>query len=210
MSETPDTLQVSASERLEVEASHADLLFTCKGSSLITGQAALTQAREVQRLVGDLKAAGIAEDDIELRNVKAEVSSGIFSKSSSASYSLRARCRQLEQLGDVLAAATEQKNVTLERLEWRYPEGSEAEVAALERCYQAASAKARRLAAALGVELGAVFSARDTVVDSEAAYQGQVDIQLGLYRARATSDSGLEMRHRKEMTYSVTVLYRLV
>jgi hypothetical protein len=48
---TPDLLRVAITHEDELEASHADLLVTVRGSSLVTGSAALTKAREVAALV---------------------------------------------------------------------------------------------------------------------------------------------------------------
>lgn len=201
----PDTLQIVVVDTVELEADKADLFFLVTGSSWVSGKAALTQAREVSKLVADLITAGVAEADIELLNVRAEVSSGMLGKSSSARYSLKARCREVDRLDALLGAVTASKNVVLESLRWGYPRNEEADLLRAE----SALARARRMAGALEQELAGVHSVTETVADSE---QGQVTLDLDYSSVRRRSynvDLGVEVRHLKEVTHTFTVLFKL-
>lgn len=205
----PDCLQVVVTDRFEIEADKVDLFFRVSGSSWVSGRAALTQAREVSKLVADLITAGVEERDIDLLNVRAEVSSGMLGKSSSARYSLRARCRNLDDLDGLLGATTAPKNVTLESLRWGYPQQEEAELVRLEASLARALTRARRMASALGVELAGVHSVTEATVDSE---QPQVQLSFdysSTKRARFNADLGVEVRHCKELIHTVTVLFRV-
>ena len=62
----------------------------------------LKKAKEVSQLISALVETGLKEQDVTLRGVHAESSSGILGKSTSASYQLRVRCDELEKLADVL------------------------------------------------------------------------------------------------------------
>lgn len=196
-------------DRFEVEADKVDLFFQVSGSSWVSGRAALTQAREVSKLVADLITGGVEERDIDLLNVRAEVSSGMLGKSSTARYSLKARCRNLDDLDGLLGATTAPKNVTLESLRWGYPHDEEAELVRLEAALVRALKRAQRMAAALGVELDGVHSVTEATLDSE---QPQVQLSFDdsdTKRARFNADLGVEVRHCKELTHTVTVLFRV-
>ena len=69
-----------------------DLHVTVKGSSVVSGDAALKKAKEVNQLVEALISLGVKEDAVKLQGVNIETSSGVLVKSSSASYRLRIRC----------------------------------------------------------------------------------------------------------------------
>ncbi|MBS2038725.1 SIMPL domain-containing protein [bacterium] len=205
----PDTLQVVVVDRVELEADRVDLLFVVHGSSWVSGKAALTQAREVSKLVADLITAGVAEDDIELLNVRAEVSSGMLGKSSSARYSLKARCRAVDNLDALLGTVTASKNVVLESMRWGYPRNEEADLMRAEAALARALARARRMAGALEQELDGVHSVTETVTDSE---QGPVALDLdytSLKRRSHNADLGVEVRHLKEVVHTFTVLFKL-
>lgn len=205
----PDTLQVVITDRLSLEADKVDLFFQVSGSSWVSGRAALTQAREVSKLVADLITAGVAESDIELLNVRAEISSGVLGKSSSARYSLKARCWQVDKLDELLAVATSPKHVTLETLRWGYPRDEEGELLRTEAALVRALKRARRMAAALEVELAGVHSVVESMTDNEQA-QVQVNLDYSVSsRARYSADLGVEVRHCKEVQHTWTVHFRV-
>jgi hypothetical protein len=95
---------------------------TVKGSSIVSGNEALKKAREVSQLVEALTRFGLSPESIQVQGVHIETASGTLLKSSSAIYRLKVRIEKLEQLAGLLDILAEQKNTTLERIEWRYPE----------------------------------------------------------------------------------------
>ena len=122
MDTKPDTIKVSAFHREEIFASHANLYVTVKGSSIVSGNEAMKKAREVSQLVEALTGFGLSPDSILLQGVRMETSSGTLLKSSSAVYHLKVKTEKLDQLAGLLDIIAEQKNTTLERVEWKYPE----------------------------------------------------------------------------------------
>ncbi|MCC7511426.1 MAG: SIMPL domain-containing protein, partial [Anaerolineae bacterium] len=152
METKPDTIHVSALAKEEINATHANLFVTVRGSSVISGNEALKKAKEVSALVDELTRAGVAAEDVHLQGVYAETSSGVLLKSSSAAYRLRVRCGKLESLPELLDIVASQKNAALERIDWKYDEASARE-RGLASAMEAAKSKAEKVAAALGVKL---------------------------------------------------------
>ena len=209
--ETPDLIRVQVTNREEVQADRADLHVTIQGSSLVTGNAALQKAREVNQLVTALMQGGVPEKDIHLQGVSAEVSSGMLSRSSSATYVLKIHCANLDILADVLGIITSQKNTKLRYLEWGYPDDSDLREQWLDACIDRANRKAHRIAAALGVELIGVRTFMDHLTDPE-DQRHQVTVAAASVRRRAamtSEDLGLEVSHTKTVELHVVVEYRI-
>ena len=164
--ENPIRSKSLASHREEIFASHANLYVTVKGSSVINGNEAMKKAKEVTGLVEALTRFGLSPDAIQLQGVRLETSSGALLKSSSAIYHLKIKSEKIEQLAGLLDILAEQKNATLERIEWKYPEE-----AALDRGLESAIAKgkerAERVAASLGVKLLGVYDFMENTFDEE-------------------------------------------
>src|SRR5215216_943120 len=137
----PDTIKVSALHKEEIFASHANLYVTVKGSSIVGGNEAMKKAKEVSQLVEALIRFGLSSDSIQLQGVHIETASGTILKSSSALYRLKVKMERLDQLASLLDILAEQKNTTLERIEWRYPE-EEAQERGLESAIAKGKAKA--------------------------------------------------------------------
>jgi len=206
----PDLIQVVITHEDEVEASWADLFVTVKGSSLVTGSAALTKAREVAALVAALGGVGVPEADVRVEDVAAHVESGLLVKSSSATYTLKVRCAKLDALADVLGAITSQKNVRFDRIAWGYPESDELGTRWRVDCATRATARARQIADALGVKLLGVhrFVEPDLQV---AASEAEPGFAFGPARNRAmgSPDLGLSVTHSRKVTVRVLVEFRV-
>jgi uncharacterized protein YggE len=207
----PDVIIMSAEHTQEIPADRADLVVSVQGSSLFTGGEALKQAKEVKHLVRDLKAFGLQEEDISLEGVAANVSKGFLGKSSSALYWLRVRCRKLEDLSQILGIVTEQKNVTLNRIDWRYPDDQGPAAEALAACIKKARRKAEAAAAALGVAITGIHK----------MYPGQRQ-QFGMPMAQALAapaaaraypgggvDLGFDLAHSKRTVTVATVEFHI-
>ncbi len=186
-----DIITVSVSHEEEIAADRADLFVVITGATLVTGNAALNKAREVRQLVADLVGAGVAEGDVHLQGVYAQVASG------------------------VLGAVTSQKNTTLRTIAWGYPDDAENVRAAwLDDCIGRANEKAHRIAAGLGVTLRGVSAFSETSVDEEEPQRSAHDLDaLAFSRRRAapltSEDLGLEVSHAKRVELRVTVGYHV-
>ena len=146
-------VSVTATRRQEIAADRADLLVTIKGSSLVTGSAALKKAKEVNQLVTALLAVGVKEDEIGLQDIQVENNNGALIRTTSASYTLRIHCSKLDLLAEIFGAIGNHKTLTLDHLTWRYPDPKPMRMEWLESCIAEARDRAGRIAAALGVKL---------------------------------------------------------
>ncbi len=212
MDTKPDTIKVSTFQREEIFASHANLYVTVKGSSVVSGDQAMKKAREVSQLVEALTSYGLSPEAVQLLGVHIETESGILLKSSSASYRLRIKVEKLDQLAEVLDILASQKNATLERIEWKYPDEAARE-RALESAIAKAKAKAGKVAAALGVKLLGVWDFSENVSDEEMPvpyYPAQARLAKSSFAAAAAEPNlGIDIQHSKTITVSVDTWYRV-
>lgn len=209
LEERPDSIIVSVVHEDELAATYADLRVTVKGSSFFTGGAARTKAREVASLVQGLGAVGVPEAAIHVEDVAVQVESGKLTKSSSATYTLRVRCEQLEALGDVLGAITAQKNAQIGNVDWGYSEPDALRTRWLVDCAARATARAREIAAALGVQLLGVHRFLEPEVEAIARPFAAGGVP-SLARARMTSaDLGLSVANSKKIVVRVVAEFRV-
>jgi uncharacterized protein YggE len=210
MESKPDTIKVSALQREEISANRADLSVTVKGSSLVSGDQAMKKAREVSQLVEALTSFGLRPEAIHLQGVHIESSSGMLMKSSSATYRLKVECEKLDQLADVLDIIASQKNTTLEKIEWKYPEEL-AQERGLEAALAKAKTKAGKVAASLGVKLLGVYDLIENTFDEErptVMYRMQA-AERGMAKAQSEPSLDMDITHTKTITVNVEIWYRV-
>lgn len=213
MTDSPHpTIQVSEEHTGEVPASGAKLFVDVQGSRLLTGNAAVTEAAEVRRLIDALVGAGAGPQDVDLVNVHIDVNKGVFSKSSSATYSLRIACPDPAKLTALLDVVAEQRNCTLRRIAWDFASASERRAEWLALCAERARGKAQAIAAALGHELAGV----DRIIEDrpkEAELRIQAFEPVGMaMRARASVAEelgGLELSPTQTLTVKLQAYFRL-
>src|SRR5687767_14137718 len=209
MDTKPDTIKVSAFHREEIFASHANLYVTVKGSSLVSGNEAMKKAREVSQLVEALTRFGLSPDAIHLQGVRLEASSGTLLKSSSAVYHLKVKTEKLDQLAGLLDILAEQKNASLDRIEWKYPE-EEARERGLESAITKGKAKAEKVAAAMGVKLLGEYDFMENTFDEE---RPPMPFQAKAMRATESAADqpslNMEVQHSKTIHVIVDIWYRV-
>jgi len=211
MTTKPDTIKISASHKEEIFADRADLFINVKGSSLVSGDQAMKKAKEVSQLVEALTSFGLSPEAVHLQGVHIEMASGALVKSSSAIYRLKVECERLDQLAELLDIISAQKNATLERIQWKYPEEAAREQT-MEIALGKAKVKAEKIAGALNVKLLGVYDFIENVYDEEMPFP-QFAAQAAPMRAMAktTSEPSLSMdiQHSKTVTVSVDIWYRI-
>ena len=211
MDTKPDTIKVSAFHREEIFASHANLYVTVKGSSLVSGNEAMKKAREVSQLVEALISFGLSADAIQLQGVRIETASGTLLKSSSAVYHLKVKTEKLDQLAGLLDIIAEQKNASLNRIEWRYPE-DEARERGLEAAIAKGKARAEKVAAAMGVKLLGVYEFMENTYDEERPPMPFQAKAMEMQSMRAVADEptlNMEIQHSKMVNVNVDIWYRV-
>ena len=209
METKPDTIKVSAFHREEIFASHANLYVTVKGSSLVSGNEAMKKAREVTQLVEALTRFGLSPDAIHLQGVRLETSSGTLLKSSSAIYHLKVKTEKLDQLAGLLDILAEQKNASLDRIEWKYPE-EEARERGLESAITKGKAKAEKVAVAMGVKLLGVYDFMENTFDEERPPMPfQAKAMRAMESAADQPSLNMEVQHSKTIHVNVDIWYRV-
>jgi uncharacterized protein YggE len=207
----PDTIKVSASHREEIFSSHANLYVTVKGSSIVSGNQAMKKAKEVSQLVEALTRFGLSPDSIHLQGVRIETASGALLRSSSAMYHLKIKSEKLEQLAELLDIVAEQKNATLERIEWKYPEESAREHG-LESAIAKGKARAEKVAASLGVKLLGIYDFMENSFDEERPPMPFQAMEMRMKpQAAASAEPSLNMdiQHSKTIQVNVDIWYRV-
>ena len=207
----PDTIKVSASHQEEIFASHANLFVTVKGSSVISGNEAMKKAKEVSQLVEALTRFGLSPEAIHLQGVRIETSSGALLKSSSAIYHLKIKSEKLEQLAELLDILAEQKNASLERIEWKYPEESAREHG-LELAVAKGKERAEKVAASLGVKLLGVYDFMENTFDEERPPMPFQAMEMRMKTRTAAADEpslNMDIQHSKTVHVNVDIWYRV-
>jgi uncharacterized protein YggE len=207
----PDTIKVSASHREEIFASHANLYVTVKGSSVISGNEAMKKAKEVSQLVEALTGFGLSLDAIQLQGVRIETASGALLKSSSAMYHLKIKSEKIEQLAGLLDIIAEQKNATLERIEWKYPEEA-ARDGGLESAIAKGKERAEKVAASLGVKLLGVYDFMENTFDEERPpmpFQAMEMSMKSRAAASAVPSLNMDIQHSFSVLVNVDICYRV-
>ena len=211
MESKPDTIKVSALHREEIFASHANLYVTVKGSSIVSGNEAMKKAWEVSQLVEALTRYGLSPDAIQLQGVRIETASAAVLKSSSAVYRLKIKSETVEQLAELLDIVAEQKNATLERIEWKYPEEAAREQG-LDTAIAKGKAKAEKVAASLGVKLLGVYDFMENTFDEERPPMPFQAMERSVKARAAMADEpslNMEVQHSKTIHVNVEIWYRV-
>lgn len=211
MDTKPDTIKVSAFHKEEIFASHANLYVTVKGTSIVSGNEAMKKAKEVSGLVEALTKFGLSPEAIQLQGVRIEAASGALLKSSSAAYRLKVKVEKLDRLADVLDIIADQKNATMERIEWRYPE-EEARERGLESAMTKVKAKAEKVAASLGVKILGVYDFIENAFDEERPPMPYQAMEMrAAARAKGSDEPSLnmEIQHSKTVQVHVEIWYRV-
>jgi uncharacterized protein YggE len=212
METKPDTIHISTVQSEEIQASHADLIVAIKGSSFFSGDEALKKSKEVNLLVDGLKGLGLSMEDIRLQSITTESAGGTLLKSSSATYRLSIRCKKLEGFSDLLSVIILQKNTSLERVIWRYPD-EEMREQLLEKAVALVQARAKKVAASLGVELLGVYTFQENYMDEERPFP-MMEASFAQAKTRAVgivpqADLGMDVQHLKKVEVRLDVEYRI-
>ena len=209
----PDTITIETVDDVEIFANRVDIFVTIKGKSLFTGQEAFKKAKEVRELTEGLTSYGLLDEDIFLQSVRAEVSTGVIGKQSSAAYRLRINCRKLDDLADILGIITTQQNTSLEQMVWRYDDVEDHQAKLLESCILKSKHKAENVAGSLGIKLMGVYEFNEQVGDTEMSVLHQpVAARSGAaFKSRPVSKEvlGLSVSHSKRINMRLTIKYRV-
>ena len=205
-------LHVSEDAWGEIAPSAADVHVTLTSDRFFSGAAALAKAEELRALVTAVTARAIPESAVSLEGVTLDVSSGVFSRSSSATYRVRIHLADTSKLPDVLDAVSGAKKAILSHVAWDYS-GSKTPDSLLTSCAERAAAKARALGAALGVTLTRLHRVEEEELGDAAQAMtagGYGAPKGGMFRMRssiASELSGLDLTPTKKVGARVKLAY---
>ena len=130
-------------------------------------------------------------------------------KSSSAIYHLKVKTEKLDQLARLLDILAEQKNASLDRIEWKYPE-EEARERGLESAITKGKAKAEKVAVAMGVKLLGVYDFMENTFDEERPPMPfQAKAMRAMESAADQPSLNMEVQHSKTIHVNVDIWYRV-
>jgi uncharacterized protein YggE len=118
---------------------------------------------------------------------------------------------KLDQLNALLDILAEQKNASLDRIEWRYPE-DEAREHGLESAIAKGKAKAEKVAAAMGVKLLGVYDFMENSYDEERPpmpFQAKAMEMRSRGAAADQPSLDMEVQHSKTIHVNVDIWYRV-
>jgi len=211
MDSKPDTIKISVQEREQIHADHADLFVTVKGSSAFAGDEALKKAREVNQLLNELTRLGLSSEDIHLQGIFLETGSGALFKSSSATYRLRIKCEKLGLIPALIDSISAQKEASLERIAWKYPDDMVRQ-RLLELAVSHAKIKAEKISSSLGVKLLGVYDFIENYLDEEPPlphFQAQPAARSSGFANNASPTLGMDIHHTKSVQVNIDIWFRV-
>lgn len=154
----------------EIKPTSAFLHVRLTADRFFSGKAALQKAEELKKLIVSLSARDIPDDAVSLQGASLDVSSGLFTRSSSVTYRVRIHVKEIERLADALDAVAECKKATLDNIDWDYPHRGEGGPELLAEAATRAMTKAKALAAALGISITKVRAVREEAIQDHPVY----------------------------------------
>jgi hypothetical protein len=192
----------------------ATVHITLTGSKLFSDRSALTKSEELRRLVDTLRERGLPNDAIGLEGATLDVSTGLFTRSSSVTYRVSVRITDLEKLPTVLETVAEAKQATLTHIQWDYAGGASDELIA--QCATRAVEKAKHLATTLGITLGALHEVHEEAIGEQPhpyasyGYPVMAASKGAGGMARMSNElAGLELAPAKQVGVRVRLAYRV-
>jgi uncharacterized protein YggE len=200
------------SAKADISPISAFVHLTLTGDKFFSGNAAFSKAEELRKLAEALESRGIPKAALSLVGASVDVSSGVFSKSSSVTYRVRITIEDLELLGSVLDIVSDAKKASLTRLEWNYDDHGEEERELLRIAGQRATAKARALAESIGEKLGPLHSAREERIAEKLREESYSAVRMAAPAMRERSSvadelGGLELAPKRQVMVRVAVAY---
>ena len=187
---------------------------TLTGSKLFSDRSALTKSEELRRLVEALRERGLPNDAVALEGAQIDVSTGLFTRSSSVTYRVSVRLEDLERLPVALEVISEAKQATLTHIQYDYTGGASHELIA--QCATRAAEKAKHLATTLGATLGALHEVHSEELGDHAPPHGHhygypvAARGGGAMRMSMSSElAGLELAPAKQVGVRVRLTYQI-
>jgi uncharacterized protein YggE len=207
-------LHVSEQAWGDIKPRAAFIHLTLTADKLFSGRAAFEKAVELRRLMMALAERNIPDSAVALQGATLDVSTGLFTRSSSVTYRVRIHITNVDHLAEALDAIAEARQARLTHIEWDYASSSTDNL--LADCATRAIAKAKRLAASLGLTLAGIHNVHEEVLGETYEAQASLGARGGPYgvaRMRTSVGAelaGLDLAPTKKIGVRVRVAYALV
>lgn len=208
-------ISVAESADREISATGARLAVQISGQSFFTGREAFKKAAEVSECVTRLKACGIAEEKVQIKNISTQVESGFLAKSSSATYSLEVLCDSMDLLGPSVATVSSLKNSEITAVAWNYAEIEKIKREILQEAVRYANASAVAIATALGTSLTGVHRLKYEVSGLDNNLHGLRNAPVRMKRSMisdaefASASAGLSLSHTAKVVVAVVADFHI-
>ena len=143
---------------MEVTPLHAVMEVEIEGESSVFGNEAFKKSKEVSNFVSELGQVGYDSENISLENVSIETSTGKFTRSSSAVFTLNLDKIEIHTIPQILAVISVQKNIEIGSLDYEFGDLRAQKAELLVEACASAKKQAESIGAAFGVPLLSVYS----------------------------------------------------
>ncbi len=116
----PDRISIEEEVEIEVSPLWAVLIIEIEGTSSFTGNEAFKKSREIASLIADLDNINYPTENIALENIMFQTSSGTFTKSSAAKFTIKLNKIALTIVPQVLGIIASQKNIRIQELAYDF------------------------------------------------------------------------------------------
>src|SRR5262245_131374 len=138
-------LRVCETETTEIEAARAFVMINVASEKIIFGNAAIAASEDLKSVI--TKVTAVSEEvEVETDSVSVTTNSGIFSKNSTANYTVKLKVNDLNALGAILGICSEGKKLSVRSVTWDYDE-DEAKLNLIKNAVRKAKKKADEMMA---------------------------------------------------------------
>jgi uncharacterized protein DUF541 len=204
-------LRVCETETTEIEAARAFVMINVASEKIIFGNAAIAASEDLKSVI--TKVMAVSEGvEVETDSVSVATNSGIFSKNSTANYTVRLTVNDLNALGAILGICSEGKKLSVRSVTWDYDE-DEAKLGLIKSAVRKAKKKADEMMAEIGYTVAGIRSCSDSyqtpnIGEIIISRQNSLADEMGVDRARSAMrsvDFGTQFKSKKQISATCTI-----
>jgi uncharacterized protein DUF541 len=204
-------LRVCETETTEIEAARAFVMINVASEKIIFGNAAIAASEDLKSVITKVMAVS-EEVEVETDSVSVATNSGIFSKNSTANYTVRLTVNDLNTLGAILGICSEGKKLSVRSVTWDYDE-DEAKLGLIKSAVRKAKKKADEMMAEIGYTVAGIRSCSDSYQTPNIGEiiinrQNTLADEIGVDRARSAMrsvDFGTQFKSKKQISATCTI-----
>ncbi|MBX3729684.1 MAG: hypothetical protein KF858_10910 [Candidatus Sumerlaeia bacterium] len=207
-------------EAIHQEEVEADLLVVhleLKGSTLVQGNAALKEVKELADLVKRAAYVGIKPDSFVVHNIQADTSTGLVGKTTVVTYTLRLLLDNVGLVPAAMRAISETKNAGITLTRWEYTQIEQVRNKFICVCLATIMERARLIAESVGARLGGIHRLTENFEAGDDEMMRYMPIRERVVTSRGDGDGsgkeallGFSNCHRERMVQRVTAEIRLL